>query len=961
MRFGILGPLEVADDQGRELGLGGRKQRAVLAILLLRANEVVSSERLIDELWGERPPATAAKTVQVYVSNLRKALGEGLLLTRGGGYVLVTEGCELDVDRFQTLVAEGRQALTAGDPRVACGRLRAALGLWRGPPLAEFAYDLFAQATISRLEDARLATLEDRIDAELALGEHAAIVGELETLVHQHPLRERLRVQLMLALYRSGRHADALESYQIGRRTLVDELGIEPGRRLRELHQAILEQDPTLDLASRPDTSNLGRIASAAPTNLPPRTRALLGRDRELTELRDLLTGGVEPLVTLTGIGGSGKTLLAIAVGNELLELAPGGVFLVSLAATRDRESVLPMIAEAVGITGESEASLPRALARRLGEQRTVLILDNFEQLVHAASLVADLSRQAPALRVLATSQVPLRLSIERVFALGPLDRQDAVALFLERGRARDRRFEPTDEGLAAVERICALLDDTPLAIELAASRAQTLGPAALLERLSRPLSLLTRGDRDAPERQRSLRATIDWTFELLPPGQRQLFARFGACAGPVPLTAIEAIAGPEGGTTALDDLEALIEVSLVRCQRDRRLGPRFLTPQALRDYAGERLRESGAEQSSRRRHAEHVVMVISAGRLWKWGTTAQQRAALEALAQEIRPAVAWARAQDPALHVRLCSAAGLYWIYQGVISEAQDELRTAVDSGEGSPAEHAWVLTLLAKCLQLTGGASDAGRLSEQALDAWRSVTNDTERAIGLGLISWVYRWLLRRREGIELAEESLELLRDTHDRELILRGLVFLVHALVDDGQVDQAEPLLKEATTLSGGDPVYELDPIRGDIAELRGQDAEAARCYARSLAWASSTGESHQSLMDLQALASTLAKAGHGEAALEAAELYHIQEASTGRLGEHPEWARELERSIQLARGTAGEAASQAARARARALPTGQIAHRAVALVEAAVGNTGVTWSQADLTSGGVGDAAFGSDL
>ena len=230
MRFGILGPFEVIDDHGRVVALGGPKQRAVLAILLLHAGEVVSSERLIDELWGERAPASAAKTLQVYVSKLRKALGDGVLVTRGGGYVLQSDRGEVDVDRFQALLVAGRRALQTGDPRGAGESLREALGLWRGPPLSDFAYEPFAQGEIARLEEARVAALEDRIDAELALGEDAGLIGELEALVREHPLRERLCGQLMLALYRSGRQAEALDAYQRAREQLTGELGLEPGR-----------------------------------------------------------------------------------------------------------------------------------------------------------------------------------------------------------------------------------------------------------------------------------------------------------------------------------------------------------------------------------------------------------------------------------------------------------------------------------------------------------------------------------------------------------------------------------------------------------------------------------------------------------------------------------------------------------------------------------------------------------
>jgi DNA-binding SARP family transcriptional activator/tetratricopeptide (TPR) repeat protein len=296
MDFRLLGPLEVAE-HGHLLALGGAKQRALLAVLLLHANDVVPSERLIDELWGESPPATVAKSIQVYVSRLRKQLGEGRLVTRAPGYVLVVDASELDVARVERLVAEAAGV----DPEAAARKLREALALWRGPPLADLAYEPFARAPIARLEELRLVALEQRIDAELASGRHAELVGELEALVGEHALRERLRGQLMLALCRSGRQAEALEAYRQARRALVEELGIEPGRRLRELHEAILQQDPRLDLAV---------AAEPAPA---PRT-VFVGRDRELAEL----VGGLEDafagrgrLFLLVGEPGIGKSRLA--------------------------------------------------------------------------------------------------------------------------------------------------------------------------------------------------------------------------------------------------------------------------------------------------------------------------------------------------------------------------------------------------------------------------------------------------------------------------------------------------------------------------------------------------------------------------------------------------------------------------------------------------------------------------
>jgi YVTN family beta-propeller protein len=258
----MLGPFEVARD-GQPLALGGVQQRGLLALLLLHRSEVLSTDRLVDELWGERTPATAHKTVQVYVWNLRRVLGDGVIVTQGRGYVLAAEADQVDVGRFEALVGEGRRALDEADPARASARLGAALALWRGAPLADFAYERFAQGEIARLEEARLAALEDRIEADLALGRHAALVGELESLVAANPLRERLRAQLMLALYRSGRQADALESYRQARRELIDQLGIEPGPPLRELQRAILAQDPALD--STRDRLTAARIGLRTP------------------------------------------------------------------------------------------------------------------------------------------------------------------------------------------------------------------------------------------------------------------------------------------------------------------------------------------------------------------------------------------------------------------------------------------------------------------------------------------------------------------------------------------------------------------------------------------------------------------------------------------------------------------------------------------------------------------------
>ncbi len=271
MDFRILGPLEVTD-QGRTVPIKGRKLQALLTLLLLNAGEVVSRERLIDELWGDEPPPSAAKTLQVHVSRLRRELGEAVV-TRGGGYLIEVEPGALDLDRFTQLVDDGRRALAAGEPGRAEERLREALQLWRGPPFAELSDDAFARIEGERLADLRLDAMEERIEAELALGRQSEAIGELEALVARHPYRERPRAQLMLALYREGRQAEALEAYRDARSALVDGLGIEPGPRLQEMHRAILAQDPALDGVERAPAASVAPAPARPPTAPPPRAQ----------------------------------------------------------------------------------------------------------------------------------------------------------------------------------------------------------------------------------------------------------------------------------------------------------------------------------------------------------------------------------------------------------------------------------------------------------------------------------------------------------------------------------------------------------------------------------------------------------------------------------------------------------------------------------------------------------------
>jgi DNA-binding SARP family transcriptional activator len=559
MRFRILGPLVVPDDEGREVVLGGPRQRAVLAILLLHSGEVVPGKRLIDELWGERAPGGARKTIQVYVSNLRKALGRGVLRTSAGGYQLDAAPGEIDAERFEAPIGEGRRALRAEDPALAAERLREALALWRGPALADFCIRAVCaerSCTAAGGAAGRAGGQARRRPCDRAGGE---LVGELEALSREHPLRERLHAQLMLALYRSGRQADALAVYQRTRAHLDLELGLEPGQELKELQLKILEQEPSLRLGDASPAAEQGvlptRPSGTVPaTNLPLHPGPLLGRREELAQLMQL--AAASRLVTLTGPGGSGKTRLALGLGARLSDDYQDGAWWVPLAAVTDPGLVLPSVMEVLGARGELRA--------HLAGKRMLLLLDNLEQVLDCAPLIAELLAGLPELRVVATSRERLAISFEQEYPVPPLDEATARELFVARARQLEPDFQPDE----AVGEICERLDRLPLALELASTRVKVMSTTQMLTRLEHRLDLLSRGKRGAPDRQTTMRATIDWSYDLLSEAEQTLFRGLGVFAGSFELEAAQAVCGAD-----LDDLQSLIEKSLAT-RRTRPLLP---------------------------------------------------------------------------------------------------------------------------------------------------------------------------------------------------------------------------------------------------------------------------------------------------------------------------------------------------------------------------------------------------
>jgi predicted ATPase/DNA-binding winged helix-turn-helix (wHTH) protein len=670
LEFRLLGPLEIVSGDGK-IGIEAGKPRALLAYLLLNANRPVSRDALVEALWID-PPKTAVNATHVYVSQLRRALSNGdsdsdTIVTHPGGYSIQTEPDQVDLHCFERLAGEAREALQRGDAATAADGLRRALALWRGAPLADLADEPFVRLEARRLEDLRLAAIEDRIDADLTLGHHGELVPELERLVAQHPLRERLRGQLMLALYRSERQADALQAYREGRAIFVDELGLEPGQALQELERGILRHDPALSPAAPP------ALTAALPLPASP----TVGREEELAWLRALVRRPDVRLLTITGVGGIGKTRLALELARDLVGTFEDGAAFVSLGTIVDPELVVPTIAKALRPPPAAGSTDAERLRNHLAQLSLLLVLDSFEQLLGAAPIVSDLLATAPGVKVVVTSRAMLRVSGEYTFDLPPLELPPvdataadleavaSVSLFVQRAQAVASDFALTDENAGDVAELCRRLEGIPLAIELAARRSRLLAPAPMLVRLSQRLDLLAGGLRDAPERQQTLRATIDWSYDLLDEDEQALFARLAVFVGGCTLASAEAVCGD-----VIAGLESLVDKSLLR----RRGGaePRFVMLDTLREYALEVLAARGETGELHRRHADHFLALAEAAEPELTGPRQATRFdQLEREHDNLRAALAcFLESGEGELALRLGTALTRFWDVRGYRGE---------------------------------------------------------------------------------------------------------------------------------------------------------------------------------------------------------------------------------------------------------------------------------------------------
>ncbi|WP_310913062.1 BTAD domain-containing putative transcriptional regulator [Lipingzhangella rawalii] len=765
----------------------GVKVRVLLAALLAHAPHTVSTERLFTELWDDEMPTNPSAALQAKVSQLRRALAEAdpqgrqLVQAQTPGYRLRLDrvACHgtppTDAQRFQELLTAARRHT---EPSHRVSALRGALALWRGEAYADTSGSGLTRQAALRLEEQRITALEDLAESRLELGEHGSLVAELEELTAEHPLRERLRAAQMRALYLAGRQGEALERFEEIRTRLRDQLGTDPGPQLVRLHQSLLTQDPQLE----PENATRAGAMGPPDTNLPATTSGsgeLVGRAAAVSELRSRLTGpGEVRLLNLTGPGGVGKTRLALETAHQLRPEFPDGVWFVDLAAhwsTMDStepsgraspdaptpEDVAAAVSATLDIREDDvlpsfrpestqRADVVTRLVSALGARRLLLVLDNCEHVTGAVGTLVERLLAAPELVVLATGREPLGLPAEHVHPVPPLDlphgeasvaealATGAVHLFESRAAAASPGFRVTEDNVDAVVGVCHRLDGIPLALELAAPQVRTLGVHELASRLANRFHLLAAGRRSGPERHRTLRATIDWSWELLSPPEQRVLRRLSVHAGSSCLVAVEQVCSdsdlPEAEVVQI--LTQLVDRSLVQVDWSGHR-PRYRLLDVVAAYARERLEAAGEEREFRRRHAEYHAR--RAARILPRATGPRQQEWLHELdldSANLRAAIAAAAELDcgqVALH--LVNATSWHRFLRGRYRELREALTVALAAAERNHSDislfdHARGLTWRACVAYLDHRDDSPDALRATALERWEQLKDPQSRA---------------------------------------------------------------------------------------------------------------------------------------------------------------------------------------------------------------------------------------
>jgi predicted ATPase/DNA-binding SARP family transcriptional activator len=859
----MLGPIEVEDADGKAVAVSGTKQRAVLAILALNAARPVPVETLVDAVWGSEPATDARNTLQHQVSRLRKTLGRETVASQGPTYVLDISPEDVDAVRFERLATEGRAELRLGDIRAASTVLRRAEQLWRGPALEEFDGE-WARADAVRLEQLRLDVLEDRVDADLRLGRHREVVGELESSVREHPYRETLWAHLIVALYRCGRQADALAAYQQARTLLAAELGIDPGPELRDLEAAVLRHDPALTWS--PVDGSPAPARSAVQGSLPIPLTSFVGRETQLTQVRRAV--GEHRLVTLTGAAGSGKTRLAIETASALREDFADGVWMVELEPLADAAAVPQAIASALagGTAGrlsasadDGPASAGAGLLEYLRPRQLLLVLDNCEHLLPGVTEWAQLVLTAcPRLHVLATSREPLGIVGEIHWLVPPLTvpsasvddlatlaATESVRLFEERAR-RVSAFELTADNVATVAGLCRHLDGLPLAIELAAARTKALPVSYIATELSNRFTLLVSPGRTLPARHHSLRATIDWSYDLLDERERTLFDLLAVFEGGCSIEAAMALARVGGIDPAgtLDVLTLLVDKSLIVPEAAGPLSGRYDMLETLREYGREQLESAGLRAEASRAHRGYFVALAEdaeAGLMSKDYRAWQLR--LEAEFGNLQAAQRSAVSSEDSLRI----ACALWWFWSSSDRHAvgREWIEAALRGSQVRPLLRARALTVICYLAGQQFDVETAVAAGEQALalatgSAW--TTAWCKQSLGFALeVAGDHR-----RAAVLLAEARGVMDARGDHWYVAANDLVTCIRAL-RSGDLDELDKASHEVLSRAA---LISYEPFRcwayllcSRVAELRGDNTTARAEAERAVLAARRTQLNH----------------------------------------------------------------------------------------------------------------------
>jgi predicted ATPase/DNA-binding SARP family transcriptional activator len=787
----LLGAVE-ASRAGVLIDLGGPRPRTILALLALRRGMPVPADRLIDALWPDEGPDAPSGTLRAYVSRLRTALGDDAINHSSGGYTLQLDAEAVDAVYFEQLVRDATAALERRRYAVAAELLDEALGHWGGDPFGSLGSAEPLRAETVRLAELRLHALEQRFDARLELGKSAELVDELEALVAENPYRERLWRQPMLALYRADRQADALAAYHRARTAVDAELGIEPGEELRALEGAILRQEVATPAATRGD-------ARSVPI---PLTR-FIGREADVATIVDRMR--TARLVTLVGVGGTGKTRLALEVGRRLEDRFADGAAFVDLAAIREPSLVASHIAEAVEVGAGPEDAADRLVAR-LRTADMLLILDNCEHLRDAVAALAErLLAAGRDVRILATSREVLGVPGEVDHAVQPLQAPspdasidellaaDGVRLLLDRSRPGVATTDVDAEMVRAAARICRELDGLPLAIELAAARSTALTFDEIADKLSDRFRFLVSWRRLAPARHQTLRQAMDWSFDLLGPDEARLFLGLSVFGGSFRLESVAAVCLDGDADMALTLVERLVRASLLNALRTDR-GVRFRLLETVRQYAADRLEpDQGGEL--RRRLAEHVRAIAYDTHLIAESPGHPDYETVDAELPNIRVALAWAVEHDPPLGVDIATLLERLW----AVKAAQEGL------------------TILGALLE-------------------RHPIPDPLRARALRAVGGL-RWLSGDREGgLQISLQSLELYRALADNPAA--GHVMLrIGMVLSESDPEAARTMVANGLATAGPDHYAEDDYLAPGVlanAEYAAGNLEAALALIREAA-------------------------------------------------------------------------------------------------------------------------------